>query len=86
MTFVLDASLVLSWFFEDEVSEYAEAVKESLRRSDAAAPGLWPAEVANGLVVAQRRKRVSAETVHRAPTFCTGCPFTLSQAVRRWAI
>lgn len=63
MSFVLDACLALTWFFEDERDEYAEAVRTSLRNPDATAvvPRLWRAGIANALIVAERRKRIAAE-------------------------
>ena len=60
MPFVVDASVVLAWHFEDEVSEYADGVLERLRGDQAIVPGVWPLEVANGLVIAERRKRLTA--------------------------
>ncbi len=57
-TFVLDASVTMSWCFEDEVSIYAESVLAHLRRSDAVVPSIWPMEVANTLLIGERRGRV----------------------------
>ena len=66
MPFVVDASLALAWHFEDEVSEYADRVLERLREDRTVVPSIWPVEVANGLVVAERRGRLSAARVARA--------------------
>ena len=61
---VLDASVTLSWAFEDEASEYTEAALEVTSREGALVPALWPLEVANGLLVAERRGRLTeADTV-----------------------
>lgn len=78
MTFLLDASLTLSWFFEDERNEFAEAVKQSLRQTDANVPALWLAEVANALIVAERRGRISASTLKRAPEVLQRLPIQIS--------
>lgn len=51
--FVLDASITLSWAFEDEVSDYADGVLESLSNMRAFVPAIWPLEVSNALLVAQ---------------------------------
>jgi predicted nucleic acid-binding protein len=57
--FVLDASLALQWFLEDEADrKYSLAVLSSLSGKSAVVPLLWFYEVGNGLVVAQRRKRI----------------------------
>ena len=62
--FVLDASVAVSWFFEDEAREYSATVLESLTEWEAVVPSLWPLEVANVLLVAERRRRCSeAEAV-----------------------
>lgn len=53
--FVIDNSVVMSWAFEDEASDYADAVLDSLAEAGAMVPSLWPLEVANVLVVAERR-------------------------------
>ena len=56
---VLDASLALQWFLEDEADrEYSLAVLASLSRKRAVVPLLWFYEVGNGLLMAQRRKRI----------------------------
>lgn len=62
--FVLDNSIVMAWSFADETSAYADAVLDSLAASRAIVPGLWPLEVANALLMGERRKRsTEAETI-----------------------
>ena len=56
--FVLDASVTLGWCFEDEGSE-AVAALERARTAAVHVPAVWPLEIANALVVAGRRKRIS---------------------------
>jgi len=63
--FVVDNSVVLAWCFEDEQSAYADATLELLAQGEALAPAIWPLEVGNALLVAQRRKRIlPAELTH----------------------
>jgi hypothetical protein len=50
-SFVLDCSVAVAWFFEDETNAYAEAVEDSLLTSSALVPSLWPPEIANALIV-----------------------------------
>ena len=64
--FVLDCSLTLAWFFEDEADAYAQAVEDSLPSAAAIVPTLWPLEVANALLMGERRKRA---TEAKATTF-----------------
>ena len=64
MPFVLDASIVHDWAF-DERHQTADVVRERLRIESAAAPSLWWFEVRNGLVVAERRGRVTEQQTAR---------------------
>jgi predicted nucleic acid-binding protein len=57
--FVLDCSVTMAWCFEDEVTEYSESIFEALLKSNAIVPSLWRLEVANVLLMAQRKKRIS---------------------------
>ena len=59
MPFVLDASVALSWCFRDEQTAYSLAVLARLEHEEAVVPSLWALEVANGLLVAERRNRVT---------------------------
>lgn len=57
--FVLDCSVVMAWCFEDEADAYADSVLDLLADSEAIVPCIWPLEVANVLLVAERRKRLT---------------------------
>lgn len=64
MTFVVDASIVLTWLFEDESNSYADEVLEVLAHQPALAPVLLVLEVSNALVMAERRGRTKkADTI-----------------------
>jgi predicted nucleic acid-binding protein len=56
--FVVDNSVVMSWCFQDEMSEYADSVLDCLADAQALVPGIWPLEVTNVLLMAQRKKRL----------------------------
>lgn len=57
--FVLDCSLTMAWLFEDESTQATDAVLHRLKDSVAGVPTVWPLEVANVLLIAQRHKRIS---------------------------
>ncbi len=57
--FVLDASTTMAWCFEDECDERADGILDRLRDSTAHVPAVWPLEVANVLLVAERKHRLS---------------------------
>lgn len=57
--FVLDASVALSWCFEDEADAEGDAVLRRLVAGRAAVPTVWALEVANVLLGAERRGRIT---------------------------
>jgi predicted nucleic acid-binding protein len=61
---VLDASLALQWFLEDESGrQYGLSVLASLSTKRAVVPILWFYEVGNGLLMAYRRKRITFDQI-----------------------
>jgi predicted nucleic acid-binding protein len=63
--FVLDNSVVMSWCFENEHGDYGEAVLDSLGDGEAVVPAIWPLEVGNVLLVAERKGRLAkADSSH----------------------
>ena len=77
--FVIDNSVVMSWCFKDEISQYADAILDSLEVSTAIVPSIWPLEVGNILLVAERRKRLSQADSARFITLLTELPITIEQ-------
>lgn len=77
--FVVDNSVVMSWCFEDEGNGYAQAVLESLESGEAFVPAIWPLEVGNVLLVAERKKRFSQASVVRFLALLGGLPITVEQ-------
>ena len=57
-SFIIDNSVVMSWCFKDETNQYADAVLDRLLESTALVPSIWPLEVVNVLLVAERNKRL----------------------------
>lgn len=55
--FVIDSSIALAWCFPDEQNEYADLILGSLPSKTAIVPMLWHLEIANVLLVGERRKR-----------------------------
>ena len=77
--FVVDNSVVISWCFEDEGSSYTEAVLESLEAAEALVPAIWPLEVGNVLLVAERQKRLSRASVVRFLQLLGGLPIVVER-------
>ncbi len=64
-TLVLDGSVALAWCFSDEADPYADAVARKLPSNGAIVPAHWHLEVANALLVGERRGRCDqADTAH----------------------
>jgi predicted nucleic acid-binding protein len=64
MALVVDASIALAWGLSDESSAYAEAVLAVVERDGLRVPDLWAREIANGLAVAYRRRRITTADQH----------------------
>ena len=65
--FILDASVALRWFLDSSAPPYATKVRQLLLGGAVAlVPALWHLEMANGLVVAQRRGFLTSADVDRS--------------------
>ena len=77
LSFVLDNSVTMGWAFEDETDPYAEAIADCLPDVRAFVPGHWRLEVANALLVGERRKRTTEAKVVQFLTLLESFPFTV---------
>jgi len=59
VSLVLDASLTLTWYFDDETTPATEAVLDQVADRGAVVPALWRLEVANAFQSALRRRRIT---------------------------
>ena len=66
MSLVLDASLTLSWYFEDKRTPAADALLDRVTNTGAVVPSIWRVETANGFQMALRRQRIDAGFRDRA--------------------
>lgn len=57
---VIDCSVAVPWFLDDEANAWSENLLDALPRYSLHVPALWHLEFANVLLTAQRRKRVNA--------------------------
>jgi predicted nucleic acid-binding protein len=77
--FVLDGSVTVAWFFEDEANAYAVSVEDALAVAHVIVPGLWSLEVTNALLVGERRKRASAATVTEFLRLLSALPIAVDE-------
>jgi predicted nucleic acid-binding protein len=80
---VLDASVVLTWAFEDESSPYAEGVFGMLKSRRASVPPVWALEVNNGLLSALRRARITEAQIARFLSDLNGLSLDIDQETSR---
>lgn len=79
MSVVVDASMTLAWFFEDERTESVNGVLTFVAQSGAFVPFHWRTEVANTFLMAERRSRVTADFVDRSLKDLESLPLEIDQ-------
>jgi predicted nucleic acid-binding protein len=77
VTFVIDASVTLAWALEDEPNDYADRIFRRLPDEPAVVSSVWPLEIANGLLVAERRSRVSSAEASRVHAILEDLPIAI---------
>jgi predicted nucleic acid-binding protein len=87
LTFVLDCSVTMAWYFKDEANSYANTVRKSLSSAGAVVPALWPLEVANILVLGERRQRSTEADASKWLRYLQMLPIQVDDetAVRAWS-
>src|SRR5437660_1056738 len=85
--FILDCSVTMAWYFRDEATAYANAVRGALSRARAVVPALWPLEVANILVLGERRQRSTQAEASKWLRYLQMLPIHVDEetAVRAWS-
>jgi predicted nucleic acid-binding protein len=58
VSLVIDASLTMTWYFEDEATPATEELFDIVARTGAVVPPLWRLEVASAFQAGIRRKRI----------------------------
>jgi predicted nucleic acid-binding protein len=85
--FVLDGSITMVWGFEDEDDDYATAILEKMPDVQAYVPSLWSLEVANALIVGERRGRTAPADTSRFLAILETFPIAVDDetAARAWS-
>jgi predicted nucleic acid-binding protein len=60
LSIVIDASLTMTWYFDDESTATTDELLDRVSEIGAMVPGLWHLEVANAFQMAVRRQRIDA--------------------------
>lgn len=77
MSFVVDNSVAQAWCFEDEQTEAIMSLLDRVCDEGANAPQLWPIEALNGLLMAERRKRIDSVLRRRLTGFLQALPIEI---------
>lgn len=85
-SFVLDASVALSWCFSDDPTENtpdSRRILALLDDADAVVPEIWPLEIANGIFVAfSKRRRITENQIRDYLALLQGLPIQVER--REW--
>lgn len=77
--FVVDASVAMAWCFEDEATPFTEAILQRLSTDRAQVASIWPYEVANVLLGAERRGRITESQAMRFLELLRALPITIDE-------
>ena len=58
MSHVVDCSITLPWFLEDERTKFTDEILNASHQAEFWVPSVWRLEMVNGLLMAERRKRI----------------------------
>jgi predicted nucleic acid-binding protein len=85
--FVMDGSLALAWFFKDEAHPYADAVARCFPAVRAIVPALWPLEIANAVLMGERRQRSTEAQATKWLSYMACLPITVDDETneRAWS-
>jgi len=78
-SFVVDNSVVMSWCFQDQANDYADRVLGQLMDATAYVPSVWPLEVVNVLLAAERRSYISEADSVRFINLLSQLPILVQQ-------
>ena len=77
---VLDCSVAIAWCFADEASAELDALLDGVRANGVLVPAIWHLEVANVLLTAERRGRISERGATRSLHLLSSLPIHTDHA------
>ena len=76
MACVIDPSVALAWLLPDETNARAATIRAAIENgAEAWVPAHWWLDIGNGLLIAERRGRITAEQVAEALSLVNALPF-----------
>ena len=84
---VLDSSVALAWVLPGEGDQATEQLLDEVAAAGAAAPGLWPLEIGNVLLQAEKAKRITSVERRQALATLAGLPVQIDPdtAAQAWS-
>lgn len=86
MPIVIDASVALSWCFEDEADDMSRALLDQAARNVFVVPPIWVLEVGNVLLMAERTGRITPADSARFLRLLTELPIEVFPRDERGAM
>jgi predicted nucleic acid-binding protein len=80
MPAVLDASVTLPWFLQDERTAFTDSVFAALGQDEFWVPAVWRLEFPNALLAAERKRRIDRQTRLEALDFASGLALRVDAA------
>jgi predicted nucleic acid-binding protein len=77
--FVADCSVTMAWCFENQSDDFTRSVLTRLEEDEALVPAVWPLEIANAVVVAERRKKLSRAEAERFIAVLSALPIVVAE-------
>ncbi len=84
--FVIDCSVAVTWCFEDEATPASDGLLDRLGEEEAAAPAIWPLELGNVLVMAERRGRIDAAQIAEFVALVRDLPVAIDEETPQRAL
>ncbi|MDO8953811.1 MAG: type II toxin-antitoxin system VapC family toxin [Gammaproteobacteria bacterium] len=76
---VIDCSVTLAWYLEDEKTNFTEAVLNRLSEFEVLVPPLWRIEFTNAMLMACKRRRISEEWLEKSLNHANQLPFRFEE-------
>ena len=80
MPAVLDASVTLPWFLQDERTAFTDSVFAALGQDEFWVPAVWRLEFPNALLAAERKRRIDRQTRIEALEYASGLALRVDAA------
>ena len=77
--FVIDASVALAWYFDEEATEATRALLDLFEDERAEVPSLWHLELANALAMGERHKRITPARASEFIALIDGLPIVIDE-------